>query len=175
MSIELNNQRFNTLFSVKSSLISLYLALTFPLVFITMDNLKLTSIICFILGLIFIIFISNDYVITSEKTIVFKTSYVSSFFGKKGWEIHWNDISTIKAFPTSQGSKVFYFITSSEKSFLLPQRIERFSEFKKILSNKINGLNIDLNYISPLWTYKLLTGISIIFILGEAYLFLINK
>ena len=175
MSNDLNNQRFNTLFSVKSSLISLYLALTFPLVFITMGNLKLTSIICFILGLIFIIFISNDYVITSEKTIVFKTSYVSSLFGKKGWEIYWNDISTIKAFPTSQGSKVFYFITSSEKSFLLPQRIERFSEFKKILSNKIKGLNIDLNYISPLWTYKLLTGISTIFILGEAYLFLINK
>ena len=175
MSNDLNYQRFNTLFSVKSSLISLYLALTFPLVFITMDNLKLISIICFILGLIFIIFISNDYVITSEKTIVFKTSYISSLFGKRGWEIYWNDISTIKAFPTSQGSKVFYFITSSEKSFLLPQRIERFSEFKKILSNKIDGLNIDLNYISPLWTYKLLTGISIIFILGEAYLFLINK
>ena len=175
MSNDLNYQRFNTLFSVKSSLISLYLALTFPLVFITMDNLKLISIICFILGLFFIFFISNDYVITSEKTIVFKTSYISSLFGKRGWEIYWNDISTIKAFPTSQGSKVFYFITSSEKSFLLPQRIERFSEFKKILSNKIDGLNIDLNYISPLWTYKLLTGISIIFILGEAYLFLINK
>ena len=175
MSNDLNNQRFNTLFSVKSSLISLYLALTFPLVFITMDNLKLISIICFFLGLIFIFFISNDFVITSKKGILFKTSYVSSVLGKKSWEISWDDISAIKTFPTSQGSKVFYFITSSEQSFLVPQRIERFKEFQKILSKRIKGLNIDLNYISPLWTYKLLTWISIIFIFGEVYLFLINK
>tara|TARA_Y100001933_G_C18695647_1_gene436861 strand:- start:84 stop:608 length:525 start_codon:yes stop_codon:yes gene_type:complete len=174
MSNNLNVKRFDTLFSVKSSLISLYLALTFPIVFITINNLKLISLICFILGFIFIFFITNDYVITSEERILFKTSYISSLFGKKSWEIHWKDIASIKSIPTSQGSKVFYFITCSNQSFLLPQRIEKLAEFKKILIDRIDGLEIEFNYISPLWTYKLLTGISIIFIFWEVYLFLLH-
>ena len=166
-------EKFKTLFSVKSSLISLYLALTFPIPFISSEKLKIFSIITFVFGLILIINITNDYVITCDKKISYKTSFISKIFGKKNWEIFWKDIKLIKSLPTSQGSNVHYFISNKNESFLVPQRVENFERFVSIIKEKTK-LNIDkLSYISPLWTYKLLTYLSIFMIMGEIIAFTI--
>ena len=166
-------EKFKTLFSVKSSLISLYLALTFPIPFISSEKLKIFSIITFVFGLILIVNITNDYVITCDKKISYKTSFISKIFGKKNWEIFWKDIKLIKSLPTSQGSNVHYFISNKNESFLVPQRVENFERFVFIIEEKTK-LNIDkLSYISPLWTYKLLTYLSIFMIMGEIIAFTI--
>ncbi len=166
-------EKFKTLFFVKSSLISLYLALTFPIPFISSEKLKIFSIITFVFGLILIINITNDYVDTCDKKISYKTSFISKIFGKKNWEIFWKDIKLIKSLPTSQGSNVHYFISNKNESFLVPQRVENFERFVSIIAEKTK-LNIDkLSYISPLWTYKLLTYLSILMIMGEIIAFTI--
>ena len=154
-------EKFKTLFFVKSSLISLYLALTIPIPFI--------SIVIFFLGLYFITMITSDYVEICKKKVSYKTSLISKTFGKKNWDIFWKDIKLIKSLPTSQGSKVFYFITSKGENFLVPQRLENFAEFLLIISRE-TGLDVeDISYISPLWTYKLLTFLSILMIIGEIF------
>ena len=166
-------EKFKTLFYVKSSLISLYLALTFPIPFISSEKLKIFSIITFVFGLLLIINITNDYVDTCDKKISYKTSFISKIFGKKDWEIFWKDIKLIKSLPTSQGSNVHYFISNKNESFLVPQRVENFERFVSIIKEKTK-LNIDkLSYISPLWTYKLLTYLSIFMIMGEIIAFTI--
>ena len=166
-------EKFKTLFFVKSSLISLYLALTFPIPFISSEKLKIFSIITFVFGLILIVNITNDYVDTCDKKISYKTSFISKIFGKKNWEIFWKDIKLIKSLQTSQGSNVHYFISNKNESFLVPQRVENFERFVSIIEEKTK-LNIDkLSYISPLWTYKLLTYLSIFMILGEIIAFTI--
>ncbi len=166
-------EKFKTLFFVKSSLISLYLALTFPIPFISSEKLKIFSIITFVFGLLLIINITNDYVDTCDKKISYKTSFISKIFGKKNWEIFWKDIKLIKSLPTSQGSNVHYFISNKNESFLVPQRVENFERFVSIIEEKTK-LNIDkLSYISPLWTYKLLTYLSIFMIMGEIIAFTI--
>jgi hypothetical protein len=166
-------EKFKTLLFVKSSLISLYLALTFPIPFISSEKLKIFSIITFVFGLLLIINITNDYVNTCDKKISYKTSFISKIFGKKNWEIFWKDIKLIKSLPTSQGSNVHYFISNKNESFLVPQRVENFERFVSIIEEKTK-LNIDkLSYISPLWTYKLLTYLSIFMIMGEIIAFTI--
>ena len=166
-------EKFKTLFFVKSSLISLYLALTFPIPFISSEKLKIFSIITFVFGLLLIINITNDYVDICDEKISYKTSFISKIFGKKNWEIFWKDIKLIKSLPTSQGSNVHYFISNKNESFLVPQRIENFERFVSIIEEKTK-LNIDkLSYISPLWTYKLLTYLSILMIVGEGIAFII--
>jgi len=97
-------EKFKTLFFVKSSLISLYLALTIPIPFISIDKLKIISLISFVIGLYLIINITNDYVETCDNKISYKTSFISKILGKKNWEISWEDIKLIKSLPTSQGS-----------------------------------------------------------------------
>ena len=166
-------EKFKTLFFVKSSLISLYLALTIPIPFISSENLKILSIISFVIGLLLIINITDDYVNTCDNKIFYKTSFISKIFGKKNWEISWKDIKLIKSLPTSQGSKVHYFISNKDESFLVPQRVENFERFISIVEEKTN-LNIDgLSYISPLWTYKLLTFLSMFMVFGEIIAFII--
>ena len=164
-------EKFKTLFFVKSSLISLYLALTIPMPFISIDNLKIFSIFVFVIGLYLIVSITSDYVETSNDKISYKTSLISRYFGKQNWEIFWKDIKLIKSLPTSQGSLVYYFITSRGDNYLIPQRIENFDKFLFNISKK-TGIEVkDISYLSPLWTYKLLTFLSIIMVIGEIFAF----
>ena len=165
-------EKFKTLFFVKSSLISLYLALTIPIPFISVDKLKIFSIVTFFLGLYLIINITNDYVETCNDRISYKTSLISKILGRKNWEVSWKDIKQIRSLSTSQGSKVYYFKTIKDYNFLIPQRIENFEKFLLIVSKK-SGIDInDISYISPLWTYKLLTLLSALMIIGETFAFL---
>ena len=165
-------EKFKTLFFVKSSLITLYLALTIPIPFITIDKLRILSILFFALGLYLIINITNDYVETCNNKISYKTSFISKILGKTNWEISWNDIKLIQSLPTSQGSKVYYFNTNKGENFLMPQRLENYEKFLLIVS-KNTGLDINkISYISPLWTYKLLTFLSILMIIGELFAFI---
>ena len=165
-------EKFKTLFFVKSSLITLYLALTIPIPFVSIEGLKIPSIITFFLGLYLIINITSDYVETCNDKISYKTSFISKTLGKKNWEISWEDIKLIKSLPTSQGSKVYYFNTYQGDNFLVPQRVENFEKFLLIVSRN-TGISVnELSYISPLWTYKLLTLLSVFMIIGELFAFL---
>ena len=167
------SEKFKTLFPVKSSLISLYIALTAPIPFISSEQLKIPSLLFFFIGLFLIINITSDYVETCETKISYKTSFISRAFGKKNWDINWDQIESIKSLPTSQGSKVFYFVTTKGISLLVPQRIENFDAFLDKIQKKTNKNTEDLSYISPLWTYKLLTFLSVLVIVGEISLFLV--
>ena len=166
-------EKFKTLFFVKSSLISLYLALTIPIPFVAIDKLKIPSISTFVLGLYLIINITSDYVEACNNKISYKTSFISKTLGRKNWEISWKDIKLIKSQPTSQGSKVYYFNTNKGDNYLIPQRIENFERFLSIVSQN-TGIEIkEVSYISPLWTYKLLTTLSVLMVIGEIYAFVI--
>ena len=165
-------EKFKTLFFVKSSLISLYLALTIPIPFISVDKLKFFSTFIFVLGLYLIINITSDYVETTKTKISYKTSFISRILGRKNWEIFWKDIKLIESLPTSQGSKVFYFNTKKGDNFLIPQRVENFEKFLLIVSKNTGIATNELSYISPLWTYKLLTFLSVLMITGELFAFL---
>jgi len=165
-------EKFKTLFFVKSSLVTLYLALTIPIPFFSIDRLKIPSIIIFLLGLYLIINITSDYVEVCNNKISYKTSFISKTLGKKNWEISWKDIKLIKSLPTSQGSNVYYFNTIKDENFLVPQRIQNFEKFLLIISRN-TGISInEISYLSPLWTYKLLTFLSVLMIVGELFAFL---
>ena len=162
-------EKFKTLFFVKSSLVSLYLALTIPIPFVSIDRLKIPSTLAFVLGLYLIINITSDYVETCNNKISYKTSLISRIFGKKNWEITWKEIKSIKSLPTSQGSKVYYFNTYQDENFLVPQRVENFEKFLLIVSRNTGIDSNEISYISPLWTYKLLTILSVLMIVGEIF------
>ena len=165
-------EKFKTLFFVKSSLITLYLALTIPIPFVSIEGLKIPSIITFFLGLYLIINITSDYVETCNDKVSYKTSFISKTLGKKNWEVSWKDIKLIKSLPTSQGSKVYYFNTYQGDNFLVPQRVENFEKLLLIVSRN-TGISVnEIKYISPLWTYKLLTLLSVLMIIGELVAFL---
>ena len=164
-------KKFKTLFFVKSSLITLYSALTLPIPFISIEELKIISILAFVLGLFLIVNITSDYVETSKDKISYKTTFISNLIGKKSWEVFWKDIKLIKSSPTSQGSQVYYFMTFGEQKFLVPQRVEDLQELLSLIFERTGIKTEGMNYISPMWTYKLLTFLSLIMIIGELSFF----
>jgi hypothetical protein len=117
--------------------------------------------------------ITSDYLETCEKKISYQTSFISRAFGKKNWEIFWEEINSIKSLPTSQGSKVFYFIDERGQNYLVPQRIQNFDIFLEKVEKKTKISTKDISYISPLWTYKLLTWLSVLMIIGEIVSFMV--
>ena len=117
--------------------------------------------------------ITSDYVETCEKKIYYQTSFISRPFGKKNWDICWKEIKTIESLPTSQGSRVFYFIDEKGKNYLVPQRIQNFDIFLDKIEKKTKISTKDISYISPLWTYKLLTLLSFLMIIGEIISFMV--
>ena len=160
-------KKFKTLFLVKSSLVTLYVALTLPIPFISIEGFKFISFILFFIGLILIVNITSDYVEISTDKISYKTTFFSDLIGKKGWEVFWKDIKLIDSSPTSQGSKVYYFITFGDQKFLVPQRVENLEELLTLILERTNINTEGMNYISPMWTYKLLTLLSLLMITGE--------
>ena len=125
------------------------------------------------MGLYLIINITSDCVETCNNKISYKTSFISKILGRNNWEICWKDIKLIKSLPTSQGSKVYYFNTKKGDNYLVPQRIENFERFLSIVSQNTNANVREISYISPLWTYKLLTTLSVLMVIGEIYAFVI--
>ena len=64
---------------------------------------------------------------------------------------------------------VYYLTLKNEENYLFPQRIENIKELIILITKKTN-LNIEameISYISPLWTYKLLSFLSVLMIFGE--------
>jgi len=165
-------EKFKTLFVVKSSLISLYLALTIPIPFISIDKLKIFSIFIFFFGLYLIINITSDYLEICNNRISYNAGFIPNILGRKNWVISWKDINSIKSLPTSQGSKVYYFNTNKGDNFLIPQRLENLERFLLIVSNNTGFKTSEMSYLSPLWTYKLLTILSGLMIIGEFFAFL---
>ena len=165
-------EKFKTLFFVKSSLISLYIALTLPMPFISIGKLKIFSTIACVLGLYLIFNITSDYIETCSNKISYKSSFISNFLGRKNWEISWKDIKQIKSLPTSQGSKVFYFNTYKNENLLVPQRLENFEKFLLVVSKRTGIAINEISYISPMWTYKLLNFLSVLMIMGELIAYL---
>ena len=49
----------------------------------------------------------------------------------------------------------------------MPQRIENFESFLSIVKKKTKLKIEEISYISPLWTYKLLTYLSVVMIIAE--------
>ena len=160
-------KKFKTLFFVKSSLITLYVALTLPITFISIEGYKIISFILFFVGLILIVNITSDYVEISAEKISYKTTFFSDLVGKKSWEVFWKDIKLIDSSPTSQGSKVYYFITFGDQKFLVPQRVENLEELLTLILERTKINTEGMSYISPMWTYKLLTLLSLFMIIGE--------
>ena len=167
MTISKDENRFQTLTVVKSSLITLYIALILPIPFLAFNDFRVISLIVFLIGLFLICNITNDYVRTTDNNISYVTSPISSLLGKKSWILLWKDIKTIKKLITSQGSNVYYFISKDNKKFLVPQRIEKFDNFIQLIHKQTGLETKEMKYLAPLWTYKILTLISLTMIIGE--------
>jgi len=130
-------EKFKTHFFVKSSLISLYLALTIPLPFISIEKLKIPSIIIFVLGLYFIINITSDYVETCSNKISYKSSFISKLLGKKNLSNTKSILASIDlAVKLAKNGEVAAIVTNPINKDVIGKKVKNFRGHTEYLAKK---------------------------------------
>ncbi|MCL2932452.1 MAG: hypothetical protein MGG11_09330 [Trichodesmium sp. MAG_R03] len=158
---------------IKLTLLSLYIALTLPLPFLSQTtNAPVPPVILgigLILGAIVLYAALTERVIINDQGIqVSYPAWVPDLF-RKGWYLPWAEIKALKPRTTGQGGLVYYFVKNSGEGYLLPMRVVGFAKLVRIVEAKTG---IDTNDVHPLsqpWMYFILLGCTILLLLVDAW------
>lgn len=161
MNINIKESQFPISPLIKITLLNLYFALTIPLPFLA----KFTAVnfpqwlfyLLLPLGAIAIIAILSERVIINNEGIRVDYPQWVSWLWRKGWNLSWNDIDTLKMRTTGQGGIVYYFVTKNkDKAYLLPMRVAGFNKMVKEVQVKTNIDTTDIRPLAQPWMYLFL-------------------
>ncbi len=158
---------------IKLTLLSLYIALTLPLPFLSQaTNAPVPPVILGVgltLGAIALYAALTERVIINDKGI--QLSYplwVPDLF-RKGWYLPWAEIKALKPRTTGQGGLVYYFVNNSGEGYLLPMRVVGFAKLVRIVETKTGIDTTDVRPLSQPWMYLILFGCTILLLLIDAW------
>jgi len=152
---------------IRGTLISVYLALVLPLPILSPPYLQLTLWIAAPLGLFIVLALISEEVSVDETGVVVGHPQWCRWLLRRGWTLRWEQIRCVVPVGTSQGGTVYYLKTTSEGHRLLPQRLERFDQFLKLLEDRTGIKTSGIGRLTPPWTYQLLAALSLLMLFGE--------
>ena len=158
---------------IKLTLLSLYLALTIPLPFLSeATNAPVSPVILAVgltLGALALYAALTERVIINDKGIqVCYPVWVPDLF-RKGWYLPWSEIKALKPRTTGQGGLVYYFVNNSGQGYLLPMRVVGFAKLVRIVEAKTGIDTTDVRPLSQPWMYLILFGCTILLLLIDAW------
>ncbi len=158
---------------IRITLLSLYIALTVPLPFLS----KVTAApvppallwLGISTGLIALYAVLTEQVIVDEQGIqVTYPRWVPRFF-RKGWFLPWSEVKELKPRSTGQGGLVYYFVSQNGKAYLLPMRVAGFARLVQIVQAKTNIDTTDVRPLSQPWMYAILLGFTLLLLLVDGW------
>ncbi|MGK7921842.1 MAG: hypothetical protein AB4080_17750 [Trichodesmium sp.] len=157
---------------IKLTLLSLYIALTIPLPFLSQaTNAPVSPVILGIgltIGAIALYAALTERVILNDQGIqVSYPSWVPDLF-RKGWYLSWREIKALKPRTTGQGGLVYYFLSISGEGYLLPMRVVGFAKLVQIVEAKTGIDTTDVRPLSQPWMYLILLVCTLILLLVDA-------
>ncbi|MHC5598698.1 MAG: hypothetical protein ACYTXC_22625 [Nostoc sp.] len=162
---------------IRITLLSLYIALTVPLPFLSQvtaapvpPELLWVGITA---GLVALYAVLTEQVMVNDQGIqVTYPAWVPSFF-RKGWLLPWSDVKELKPRTTGQGGLVYYFLSENGKAYLLPMRVAGFARLVQIVQAKTGAkTGIDTTDVRPLaqpWMYLILLGFTLLLLLVDGW------
>lgn len=158
---------------IRITLLSLYLALTAPLPFLSqVTAAPISPALLWVgisLGAVVLYTALSERVILDEQGIqVTYPIWVPRFF-RKGWSLPWSDVKALKDRTTGQGGLVYYFVSSEGKGYLLPMRVVGFARLVREVQARTG---IDTTNVRPLaqpWMYLILLVFTLLLLLVDAW------
>jgi hypothetical protein len=159
---------------IRVTLLSLYIALTMPLPFLSqMTKSSIAPNLLWIgigLGFLTLYGALSEIVLLDEKGIQVTSPQWFPRFFRTGWSLEWSDITDLKCRSTGQGGLVYYFLSrSSERAYLLPMRVVGFSKMVKIVEEKTGINTTDIRPLSQPWMYGILFVCTVFLLLIDAW------
>lgn len=158
---------------IRITLLSLYVALTVPLPFLS--HVTAAPIppawlwVGITLGAVALYAALSERVILDDQGIqVTYPRWVPRFF-RKGWSLAWSDVKELKDRTTGQGGLVYYFVSTEGNGYLLPMRVVGFARLVREVQAKTG---IDTTNVRPLaqpWMYLILLGFTLLLLLVDAW------
>ncbi|MBA3920828.1 MAG: hypothetical protein H0X31_03585 [Nostocaceae cyanobacterium] len=158
---------------IRLTLLSLYVALTVPLPFLSkVTDAPVPPSVLWIgigVGLIALYAALSERVILDDQGIqVAYPQWVPGFF-RRGWSLPWVDVKELKPRTTGQGGLVYYFLSQDGKAYLLPMRVAGFTDLVRQVQAKTK---IDMTDVYPLaqpWMYIILLFCTVLLLLVDAW------
>lgn len=152
---------------IRLTLLGLYGALVLPLPWMAPDPWQPILWSAVGLGLILLMAITSEQVILDVDGMELRYPAWCAWWLRRGWQLPWSQVEGLTPVGTSQGGRVFYVRTQG-RSYLLPQRVERFEGFLERFS-ALSGVETEsVARLTPPWTYQLLAAMTVALLLGEA-------
>ena len=152
---------------IRGTLITVYLALVFPLPLMAPENLQPLLWIAAPIGFALVLAMLSEQVSVDDAGIQVGHPVWCRWLLRRGWSLRWEDVKRLVPVGTSQGGTVYYIKTVGEGHRLLPQRLERFDRFLSILQKQTGVNTSSIGRLTPPWTYQLLLSLSILMLLIE--------
>lgn len=158
---------------IRITLLSLYLALTVPLPFLSQVTAapvppKLLWVGISI-GFIALYAVLTERVIVDEEQIqVTYPAWVPRLF-RKGWILPWSQVKELKPRTTGQGGLVYYFLSQEGKAYLLPMRVAGFARLVQIVQARTGIDTTDVRPLAQPWMYLILLGFTLLLLLVDGW------
>ncbi|MFN6479063.1 hypothetical protein [Nostoc sp. DedQUE07] len=158
---------------IRITLLSLYIALTVPLPFLSQVTAAPVppELLWIGIGIGFVALyavLTEQVMVDDEGIQVTYPAWVPSFF-RKGWSLPWSDVKELKPRSTGQGGLVYYFLSQDGKAYLLPMRVAGFARLVQIVQAKTSIDTTDVRPLAQPWMYLILLGCTLLLLLVDGW------
>jgi hypothetical protein len=158
---------------IRITLLSLYIALTVPLPFLSQVTAAPISPgllwLGISIGLVALYAVLTEQVMIDDEGIqVTYPAWVPRFF-RKGWFLPWSQVKELKPRTTGQGGIVYYFLSQDGKAYLLPMRVVGFARFVEIVQAKTGIDTTDVRPLAQPWMYLILLVFTLLLLLVDGW------
>ncbi|MDB9312753.1 hypothetical protein PN462_06540 [Spirulina sp. CS-785/01] len=165
---------FNLSPLIRITLLTLYIALTLPLPFLSkVTDAPVPPLVLWVgiaIGFMILYGAMSERVILDETGI--KVTYPAwfRFIFRKGWSLEWDDIKNLKMRTTGQGGVVYYFVTKAQdRAYLLPMRVAGFAKLVEQVEEKTGIDTRDVRPLAQPWMYFILLGFTLLLLLVDGW------
>ncbi|MDZ8096301.1 MAG: hypothetical protein RMZ42_30850 [Nostoc sp. DedQUE05] len=158
---------------IRITLLSLYIALTVPLPFLSQVTAASVppELLWIGIGIGFVALyavLTEQVMVDDEGIQVIYPAWVPSFF-RKGWSLPWSQVKELKPRSTGQGGLVYYFLSQDGKAYLLPMRVAGFARLVQIVQAKTSIDTTDVRPLAQPWMYLILLVLTLLLLLVDGW------
>jgi hypothetical protein len=158
---------------IRITLLTLYVALTLPLPFLShVTQAPVPPALLaggLVLGAIALHAVLCERVVLNEQGIqVTYPGWVPRFW-RKGWCLSWAEIVALKPRSTGQGGIVYYFLSQSGQGYLLPMRVAGFAQLVRQVQAKTGIDTTDVRPLAQPWMYLILLIFTLLLLAIDAW------